>query len=742
MKNLYFTKMYSAVIVLALPCYTSAEKPEIDEISVKYDFDALSSKNRIRPASISSDAGVLLFNKIDLEKNDTKAQVLNNSSSKVITLTAAGASLASAISANGRIITGMVQNSSTLNAALWYGDNWEKLHILDKLTVNNTPLTNVPVTTEAKTIALTVSSDGSVVGGSQFGNNVMNAVIWSGPNWSKVDSLPSGIFMGSKINASQVDSLSGDGKVATGISMAENDFNKTYITVWSGDQWKDTVYPEKKSARVNAMSSDGKVIAGIYNNEKLPVAITDYSEGTYDVEARSAIYYGSRWGQKVELKSLGPDGKGYNYVSTLSSDGAIAGGSSIDERGNVHATLWSGPLWSEVTDLDPKSLGKDSFSHVTSLSGDGTVALGLAKKTLELGNQIIPVLWKIKWPLKPSQDTSNSNDNNKGVHAQPSQDNTNSKGINKDVPSQPQIVMVDVQNTQKTINKMASDVSGVLQLQYESLKRLNMNCTPEVGASCWATNIGFRSGNSIKESSTGFSMSTSLSDNIITGFSLDQSINRSLPASFTDSRNNTGAGLYITFHQEKNDGAWFITPALAFNRSTVTAKRLLLDNTEVGKGETEVNGLSLSLTTGQSYQLDDGSDFSWNVGVRRDEVKMDGWKESNSEFPLSWAGSAYKRTDFVAGLTSRVTLTSKLKWVNSGEFTQRIKGNNISVSATNPWLGNHSDITDVSKQIWRVSSGLSYSLTDNLEATAMPSIWKNSVADTSYGASVGLKGTF
>lgn len=618
--------------------------------------------------------------------------------------------ISSSVSDDGKVISGFATAFSpslltdVVNAVIWHGNDWSTLKVL----------TN-PVEKTAWSFATSLSGDGRVAGGFYRKDTagLIFATIWSGEDWNDISFPASGTFNSKALTASEVSTFSRDGSVAAGTSrFTDGDIILPYLTIWSGDKWQHAIYPEQESATASDLSADGKVLAGTIN-----VNSPETTELVFNT--RAAVYHGIDWSNKTMLKSIGGQDHNFSRVNSLSSDGTIAVGHSAGNNGLARATLWSGPEWSTITDLGRYLPENTYFSTVKSLAGDASVALGSVKEKESSGPEKL-ILWKLKWDKPVSEIKVNDATNNQPISA----------------------VMIDADETQKTISKLSSDVINVLQLQYLSLKRLSDFCNPDLDKACWTFKTGYNAWDSMKEINTGFSVSSSITPSIDAGFSLDQSLTRSLPESFNHSELNRGAGFFIKYHQKTSEGDWFVMPAVAFNRVKTDVTRHKLKDTESGTGNADIRGLSYSIVAGKNYRTVDEKEMGWYTGMRRDEIKMDGWNEGSNEFPMHWDKTSYKRTDLLIGLKTTVPLMSKLSWINSAEISQRISGGHIRTAAQNKWLGNFNHEISTAKNMWNVSSGLRYQLNDDIQISAIPSVWKTSRDTTSLGISFGIGGQF
>ncbi|VFP87583.1 Autotransporter beta-domain superfamily protein [Candidatus Erwinia haradaeae] len=114
---------------------------------------------------------------------------------------------------------------------------------------------------------------------------------------------------------------------------------------------------------VSTISSNGEV-AGGYSS------IQEY-------QRQASIWSGPFWSYPTKLGTLKPDNTGMASILALSADGKIAGGYSTPlNKDSLHAVIWSGDNWKTATDIDINRSNRAIVSEVSALSADGKIAGG------------------------------------------------------------------------------------------------------------------------------------------------------------------------------------------------------------------------------------------------------------------------------------------------------------------------------------------------------------------------------
>lgn len=584
--------------------------------------------------------------------------------------------------------------------------------------------------------ALAISGEGLVVGGILTKKDgSQQAVIWSGENFNKVTYPAAPQFQGENFKTKGVLSLSSEGNVAGGISIDAE--NNDHATVWSGPEWTDSFVIDGKGSSVSKVSPDGKVLGGYISDDQGMVP---------------AIWYGENWSDKVIPGQMNTSEKQHGVILALSSDGRVAAGSSL-ANGNSNATVWYGEKWQEKLLLETPN--PDLQSEVESLSLDGSIAAGVAE-TLDGSHAMI---WKLQWTKPPEK--------NEETHPSPEQQspslgqNNESKAygdvdsnqqkteelakISKEEPHSKtlkKVLMVDATNTVRTVESLGQDIIHAVQLQREGLLRLQQSCFPETGKTCWLLNSGYRAGDGSREAATGFSVAMSLTPEFDAGIAINKSTLRGLPDSFHKSKDGLGVGVSFRWHKSWNNSEWYLTPSFSYSFFDSKVIRKKLNHTEAGEGDAKFRNSSFSLIAGQNYSLNPETIIGWFTGVRRLDLGMKGWDETNAEFGLTWNNVNNIRTEALAGLSLSTKVGKKISWINNAEISHSISDTGYKVSSHNPVLGNFSDSHSTNKTLWRASSGLAYHYNEKLTLSVTPAVWKSMSGAEIYGVTVGASGSF
>lgn len=173
-----------------------------------------------------------------------------------------GESRALAVSADGKVVVGISESDKVPSrATVWYGNGWTNKKDLDSLT------------NEAEFIsrANTISKDGTIIGGMSHSGDkgLSTATLWMGDEWNTKIKL--GSLDGQNLYDSEVNAISGDGKVAGGWSSNQN--QEFRPIVWSGENYNvktdlgTLAKNNRGSAIVSSFNQDGTIAAGFSEDE-------------------------------------------------------------------------------------------------------------------------------------------------------------------------------------------------------------------------------------------------------------------------------------------------------------------------------------------------------------------------------------------------------------------------------------------------------------------------------------------
>ena len=181
--------------------------------------------------------------------------------------------------------------------------------------------------------ALAVSSDGkTIVGISESNEAPSRATVWYGDGWTNKKDL--GSLTNEAEFISRANAISKDGKVIGGMSHS-GDKGSSTATLWVGDEWNAKIKlgsldgQNLYDSEVNAISGDGKVAGGWSGNQ--------------NQEYRPIVWSGDNYNIKTDLGTLSKNNRGNAIVSSFNQDGTIVAGFSEDEthnNGSWRPTVW------------------------------------------------------------------------------------------------------------------------------------------------------------------------------------------------------------------------------------------------------------------------------------------------------------------------------------------------------------------------------------------------------------------
>ncbi len=616
-----------------------------------------------------------------------------------------GTSKATAVSGDGSVIVGRsLREDGIYRAAKW-------------LNVTDDP-DNPNLATDLKTLggnssdAVAISRDGKViVGWAQDGAGKQNATSWVGSA-----TAPTQLGAPADALSSQAIGVSNDGAVIIGNEALDS--SHTRGLSWVNGASTPTVLNPVGDGRFSnavAVSGDGKVIIG-------------QSEIVDAWNSTSATSHAVSWvNGSSNPTDLGTLGGGMSNVMAVSNNGKVIVGWADYTDDNQHAAAW---VDGSTQAMDLGTLGGVS-SRANAVSDDGTVIVGYAAKEYELDHV---ALWKLIPPApnpKPDPDPD------------PKPDPDPNHNSNPDPTPTPVPVGIDVTNTVQTVAALANDTFSVMESQRSTLGRLQTSCdVSKAGESCYSisTDIG-KSGNT-KDMLGWMTLGHAFTDNFSAGVSIAHSLWRDLPGDFDHDNNNIGGGLYARWRDQTANGSWYVQGSVAANRYDVKRTRRVLGYTEPGTGDSTINGWGVQLEAGQSFDLANKATVGYYGGLRYDDLKMDGYTETNAYFPFTYSDVKSQRTTAYLGANYGMALTDKVKWSVNAEIEQDLSHKDPSVIASADYIGSLRFDSDAAHTRGSLSTTVSYAFSDAVSIGVTPYVNRTVNKDTAFGAIIGLSGKF
>ncbi|TMU89357.1 autotransporter domain-containing protein [Brucella haematophila] len=624
-----------------------------------------------------------------LEDPDKQATVWLNGSSKGVGLDGVDlgdgfidtAAEAHALSGDGSVIVGSAQDENRINHAV----KW--VNISDDPSVEHYA-TDLNTLGGNSSDALAVSRDGNViVGWAQDSTGKQYATSWVGDT-----TTPTQLGASADAVSSQAIGVSADGTMIIGnedlgsnhergLSWATGQSNVTVLNTLGGN-----------ISKAVAVSGDGKVVVGFSDNGSAEFHAVSWLNGSAEA---------------TDLNTLGGNS---STAKAVSNNGAVIVGGADYTDGNQHAAAW---VNGSTQAMDLGTLGRDT-SVANAVSDDGTVIVGSVANDNDFDHV---ALWKLVPPPAPN----------------PTPDPT---------PA-PTPVGIDVTNTVVTVAALAHDTFSVMESQRATLGRLQTSCdVSKAGESCYSisTDIG-KSGNS-KDMLGWMTLGHAFTDNFSAGVSVAHSLWRDLPGDFDHEDNNLGGGLYARWRDQTANGSWYVQGSAAINRYDVKRTRRVLGYTEPGTGDSTINGWGVQLEAGQSFDLANKSSFGYYGGLRYDDLKMDGYTETNAYFPFTYSDVKSQRTTAYLGANYGMALTDKVRWSVNAEIEQDLSHKDPSVTASADYVGSYKFDSDAAHTRGSLSTTVSYAFSDAVSIGVTPYVNRTVNKDTGFGAIIGLSGKF
>ncbi|VFP80216.1 hypothetical protein [Candidatus Erwinia haradaeae] len=622
------------------------------------------------------------------------------------------------LSADGKIAAGYSPfDKDVMHAVIWSGDNWGTLTNLEKLDPDDVNVS----------IAQSLSGDGKIAGGffvSKKFNNKSHAMIWSGKNWANKTDL--GIINVDHPINSEVSVISADGKVASGSFSSQ--IGDTHAVIWSGENWSTKNYLDhsssnniilSESSEVSSLSADGKIAGGFYASQ--------------DKIHRATIWYGEKWSNKVDLGTLRKDLSGFSEVFTLSDDGKMAGGeSSID--GNdaaTHATIWYGEKWANKIDVGTLKSDFSGKAEILGFAHDGTSAIGKS-----ISDDLKEHPFFIRLPRQETQVSTNTALlKSETSHSSEPATNTSFKTSSS--------LMVDLTNTNSTLDEIASDTFSLIKSQQHILTNLQQGCVANGNSLCWLINTKPSTVMS-KDVLPTVNIGYGLTDVFSFGGVITRPLQSYLPKSHKINGNNVGAGVYIDWHASQRFGELYFRPAISFSQYEIDILRPTLPHSENGEGNSALHGVSSSLEWGGGYPIfSKNISWFWHTGVRYNQLSRDAYKEDcKISLPVSYNKISYDNIRGDIGTDIRVSILKPLILVSGVKIERMLKESALISDVDINGLFIHRSRNDLSKNSSIVKTGIVYALNKNLSLSMLESITSCNEFHKKWRLNLILSGTF
>ena len=525
-------------------------------------------------------------------------------------LTGGTASNANGVSADGSVVVGDANVASTYYHAFKY---------------TGTTMTDLGTLGGNSSFAMGASGDGSVIAGySNIAAGNTHAFKYTGATMYDLGTLGGGTF-------SYAFGISTDGSVIVGYSDTASTYSHAFK--YTGGTMYDLGTLGGNNSFAQGVSADGSVIVGESN-----------TAGGYTHAFKCAA------GTMYDLGTIGSV-SGNSQANAVSGDGSVIVGDSFTGS-DTHAFKYTGG-----TMYDLGTFAGGSFSTARGVSADGTVIVGQSDNG--------SAAHAFKYTGTTMSDlgvlTGGTNSYASGVSA----DGSVIVGQG-DVTGGSQHAfiyrtsMVDVDYTYTTLAQNGSQLNAIVNLKTTMLtENLTADCN-SFGAHGVCLSVGGSrySGNesdNATQTAANLKAAYRISDKLHAGVLMDWGFNTSNPNNFSVTKNP----LFGAFAVWGGELGAKVKVSAAFNKATATITRTVLNNTESGQGNTNINTTGTQAEAAYGLKVTNKATASPYIGIRRTVVEREAYIEnSGASFPISYNAVGQKQTTVFGGLRGTAVLAS------------------------------------------------------------------------------------
>ena len=491
-----------------------------------------------------------------------------------------------AISPNGLVIAG--------TSLLSNGDN----HAF-KYSVTDKQITDIGVLSGGNNSqALGASWSGSVIVGSSETNNggtLRTHGFWYTETAGMVDigTLPGGIN-------SEAFAISANGSTVVGYSEYGPGSTATHAVkcIVATDQLID-INPLGDNSFAYGVSADGSVIVGSLRN------------------STTNIYHAFRYTDASGMVDIGTLNGGRSDAACVSSDGSVIAGSSeydpIAHPDKYHAFNYT--IAGGMVDLG--TLG-GTESQTWGISGDGRVTVGWSETSEGMTHAFIY-----------------------------------------------RNIMVDVNNTYEALALNSSNLNSVLNLQYTGLlSLLDADCST-FGPNGLSFSLGGRynhmlDGSGVNDGVGNMLLGYRFNEHIRAGVALDLSIGQSMPDNYRVLNTNPAVGVFASVVQDEDGSGANMRVSASGSCLSMNISRDVLSHTEAGIGSTDLEGNAVQGELSWGWKAREHWLVQPFAGLRYETVERKGYTEENSvEFPVSYNKTRLKTTTLFGGVKASGKVSEK-----------------------------------------------------------------------------------
>ena len=394
-----------------------------------------------------------------------------------------------------------------------------------------------------------VNEDGSVVVGMAKNESGYNQAF----RWTARDKMQDlGNLGGLESRASGVNA---DGSVVVGTTKNKNRYERAFRWTAS-DKMHDLGTLGGSTSSANGISADGNVVVGTANNAE---------------EKRRAF----RWTASDHLmQDLGTLGGSESSASLISSDGSVVAGTAQDAKGYDRAFRWT--TRDKMQDLG--TLG-GVVSRAIGINPDGSIVVGEA---LNEKDEKRAFIWK------------------KNQHSTAENPPSGAVGVAATVTG----TMLDVANTRASLAKTINQQWQLLALNDARLAGLlDRRCYPMSNTWCINGGISGRKGSYRQDISASLSLAKQLVPGWYVGAGIDERLDGSILQHVRTTTSVPALALYTGWNQHPDRTGWNIAAGAGYVRDGTEVVRDYYENTERGKGHTQLIGKAFRLSVSNVFQV-------------------------------------------------------------------------------------------------------------------------------------------
>lgn len=731
-----------------------------------YELHGSFGGTRADAASISADGKVFGVRRMSASGTYDKSFVVTQDGvTDIGSLSGSGETALMMISANGLAATGISSVSPTETHAFWW--------------TRDTGMHDIGTLGGTASYANAISSDGNVVTGDSYtaGNNATNAF-----RWTPQDGILNLGTLGGPTSLTHA--ISADGSTIVGYSTLDTYETRAFRwTQANGMVSLDTLGGTNSTAR--GVSANGSVVVGtsdtttngqhafrwteqtgmmdIHSDLGIQQSIADYVSADGNVVAGTAIFDNGfnqafRWTEQSGMISLGSLGGGLSQALSMTSDGNALVGYSYSDTMNLRAFRWT----ANQGMIDLGTIG-GTTAIAWDISDDGSVVAGMSE-TAEGGlhatlwkfpksiPSVDPVIDPVIDPGTTPTDPGSGPDNGGGTDQGTTPEEHHGSGpphnpLPTPEPTQPEIsapVIIDVDHTTATVLKLANMSFSAMEAQRMTLTKLQGVCNVDsAGKTCYSQFTDIGGFDDQRDLLSGLTLGHGFTENFSAGLTIAHSFWQKQPDGFDTGNDNLGGGIYAQWKDKTATGEWYMRFSLSANRYDADISRAVLAYTEAGTGESRVQGWSSTLEAGRTENLSfNNARFGYYGGLRYSDVSMDGYTETDADFPFTYSDMSYELTTAYAGANYSMPISKRLQWSVNLEIEQDLTHKDPEFDARAQYIGGLAFDSDFSHTRGSASTSLIYAINDTVDLSLTPYLIRTATRENAVGAVARVSGRF